>query len=49
MQGDRAFSIERDDFSSKNHPSLSFCLIMIFSENRLPLFQIMLSREKSGR
>ncbi|HXL29220.1 MAG TPA: hypothetical protein VN968_08015, partial [Bradyrhizobium sp.] len=37
------FSIlERDDFSSDRHPALSFCLSMIFSENRYPLFRIML-------
>jgi len=35
-------SIERDDFSSNRHPALSFCLSMIFSENRYPLFWIML-------
>jgi addiction module HigA family antidote len=35
-------SLERDDFSSNRHPALSFCLNMIFSENRLPLFRIML-------
>src|ERR1700730_1170825 len=34
---------ERDDFSSNRHPALSFCLSMIFSENRYPLFRIMLS------
>src|SRR6478752_9033170 len=34
--------LERDDFSSKRHPALAFCLSMIFSENRLPLFRIML-------
>jgi hypothetical protein len=33
---------ERDDFSSNRHPALSFCLSMIFSENRCPLFRIML-------
>jgi hypothetical protein len=30
-------TLERDDFSS-NRPALSFCLRMIFSENRCPLF-----------
>jgi hypothetical protein len=35
-------SPERDDFSSNRHPALSFCLSMIFSENRFPLFRIML-------
>jgi len=34
--------LERDDFSSNRHPDLSFCLSMIFSENRYPLFRIML-------
>jgi hypothetical protein len=27
-------SLERDDFSSNRHRALSFCLSMIFSENR---------------
>src|SRR5258706_4770543 len=35
-------ALERDDFSSNRHPALSFCLSMIFSENRYPLFRIML-------
>src|SRR6266700_8403592 len=35
-------SVERDDFSSNRHLALSFCLSMIFSENRCPLFRIML-------
>jgi hypothetical protein len=35
-------SLEQDDFSSNRHPALSFCLSMIFSENRYPLFRIML-------
>ena len=30
--------LARDDFSSNRHPALSFCLSMIFSENRYPLF-----------
>ncbi len=39
----RALSrLERDDFSSNRHPALSFCLSMIFSTNRYPLFRIML-------
>jgi hypothetical protein len=37
---DRA--LELDDFSSNRHPALAFCLSMIFSENRYPLFRIML-------
>jgi hypothetical protein len=49
MQGDRPTSKEWDDFSSKNHPILSSCPSMIFSENRFPLFRIMLPSEKSGR
>jgi hypothetical protein len=41
---DRAMSrpLKRDDFSSNRHPALSFCLSMIFSENRCTLFRIML-------
>jgi hypothetical protein len=35
-------SLERDDFSPDRHPALSFCLSMIFSENRYTLFRIML-------
>jgi hypothetical protein len=31
-----------DDASSNRHPNLSFCLSMILSENRCPLFRIML-------
>jgi hypothetical protein len=34
------FELERDDFSSNRHPALSFCLSMILSENRYPLFRI---------
>jgi hypothetical protein len=34
--------LERDDFSSNRHPALTFCWGMIFSENRYPLFGIML-------
>ncbi len=34
--------LERDDFSSNRHPALSLCLSIIFSENRYPLFRIML-------
>jgi len=37
-------TLERDDFSSNRHPTLAYCLSMIFSENRYPLFGIMLSR-----
>ena len=38
----RFHSLERDDFSSGRHPALPLCLRMIFSENRSPLFGIML-------
>src|SRR5215213_10064018 len=34
--------LEHDDFSSSRHPALPLCLSMIFSENREPLFGIML-------
>ena len=34
--------LERDDFSSNRHPALDYCWSMIFSENRYPLFGIML-------
>jgi len=34
--------LNRDDFSSIRHRALSLCLSMIFSENRFPLFGIML-------
>jgi hypothetical protein len=39
---DRSRPLERDDFSLKRHPALSLYLSMIFSENRYPLFRIML-------
>jgi hypothetical protein len=32
----------QDDFSSNHHPALLLCWSMIFSENRYPLFGIML-------
>src|SRR5262249_10116440 len=35
-------SPERDDFYSNHPPALALCLSMIFSENRFPLFGIML-------
>ena len=35
-------TLERDDFSSNRHLALAYCLSMIFSENRFPLFGIML-------
>jgi hypothetical protein len=34
--------LEQDDFSSNHHPALMLCWSMIFSENRYPLFGIML-------
>jgi hypothetical protein len=34
--------LERDDFSSNHPPAPALCLSMIFSENRFPLFGIML-------
>jgi hypothetical protein len=42
LGGEGDFPLERDDFSSNRHPALSFCLSMIFSENRCTLFRIML-------
>jgi hypothetical protein len=39
---DDAARPERDDFSSNRHPALAFSWSMIFSENRYPLFGIML-------
>jgi len=40
----RAFvdALKRDDFSSSRHPALAHWWSMIFSENRYPLFGIML-------
>ena len=35
-------ALERDDFPSNRHPALGYCWSMIFSENRHPLFGIML-------
>jgi hypothetical protein len=35
-------TLEQDDFSSSRHPALAFWWSMIFSENRYPLFGIML-------
>src|SRR5437879_6774258 len=40
--------LERDYVSSKLHLALSSCLSMIFSENRFPLFRIMLQGIKKG-
>jgi hypothetical protein len=38
----RIWPLEPDDLSSNRHPALVYCLSMIFSENRCPLFRIML-------
>src|SRR5215211_6877272 len=38
----RSMSLERDDFSSNHHLALAYWWSMIFSENRYPLFGIML-------
>jgi hypothetical protein len=35
-------SLKRDDLSSNRHPALAYWWSMIFSENRCPLFGIML-------
>jgi hypothetical protein len=37
-----AFRLKRDDFKLNRHHALASCLSMIFSENRFPLFGIML-------
>src|SRR5215471_4731477 len=42
LGGDDAFPLERDDFSSNRHLALAYWWSMIFSENRYPLFGIML-------
>jgi hypothetical protein len=34
--------LERDELWLDRHPALAFCLSMIFSKNRFPLFRIML-------
>jgi hypothetical protein len=41
--------LERDDLSSNRQPTLVYCLSMIFSENRFPLFRIMLWRHPAFR
>jgi hypothetical protein len=38
----REARLERDDFKMNGHRALIYCLSMIFSENRYPLFRIML-------
>jgi len=37
-----AEGLHQDDVSLNRHPALTFCCSMIFSENRFPLFGIML-------
>jgi len=44
----RDLTTEQDDFSSNRHLALSFCLSMIFSENRYVLFRIMLQVPMTG-
>jgi hypothetical protein len=39
---DKLADLKRDDFSSIRHPALAYWRSMIFSENRNPLFGIML-------
>jgi hypothetical protein len=39
---DKLAGLKRDDFSSIRHPALAYWRSMIFSENRNPLFGIML-------
>jgi hypothetical protein len=39
---DAISQLERDELWFNRHPALAFCLRMIFSENRFPLFRIML-------
>jgi hypothetical protein len=34
--------LEREELWFDRHPALAFCLSMIFSENRIPLFRITL-------
>src|SRR5262249_38232237 len=41
--------LERDGFSSNRHLALSYAWSMIFSENRYPLFGIMLTSATAGR
>jgi hypothetical protein len=39
---DREYPLKRDDFCSNRHHASAYCLSMTFSENRYPLFGIML-------
>jgi len=41
-------ALERDDFSFAHHPALAYWWSMIFSENRYPLFGIMLEPAHLG-
>src|SRR5215475_877500 len=41
--------LKRDDFSSNRHLALAYCWSMIFSENRCPLFGIMVQRRSHPR
>src|SRR5262245_43939620 len=43
----RKAMLERDDFSCARHPALAYWWSVIFSENRYPLFGIMLEGEAS--
>jgi len=42
QQNEPALFLERDEFQVDRYPVPTFCLSMIFSENRLSLFRIML-------
>ncbi len=44
----RSHTLKRDGFRSKRHRALAYCLSMIFSENRCPLFRIMLQGNKAA-
>src|SRR5215211_125858 len=46
--GQPSVPVERDDFSSIRHPALGYCWSMIFSENRYPLFGIMLEEMRTS-
>ena len=45
---ERTTRLERDELWLDWHPALAFCLSMIFSENRSPLFRIMLQTQDRG-
>jgi len=42
MDAGSAGRLKRDGFSSNRHPALAYSWSMMFSENRYPLFGIML-------